>query len=362
MHLRNGRLGPRSLVLRTGSLFSTFLALCWSMAITVQGFSLIPSIARSPFLLSHVHIGVSRRRFSLLFLRLRQSRMEEWRDDQRLDDNRAINGVPTNTTLQTLTATASSMKRFKSLPSATWSQYNANSTKFASTTLGDIMSSRNGLVMSQEDSPTFVGTSRDSEEDRKESADQTSDTSLASRYGIHDPLNRMALTANGNLQRLVSSYYDAPVQVVVDSCRKRSSNVSSNVQIMSRPIQLSGAATAQVWDRVVHLTVFGKTFCTATSVITVYDELCQSLVESGQVGLGQLFRYLDLLPEFTLHNAGVHQTGKTMATKKVGRGGGRGRGEGFWRDYTLSCAEISCRIHEDFQQGIWDLQPVQEEQ
>jgi hypothetical protein len=60
---------------------------------------------------------------------------------------------------------------------------------------------------------------------------------LASRFGIKSRLDRMALTANGNLQRLFSSYYDAPVQVVVDKCEQE---------------------THELWDRVVHLTVFDQ--------------------------------------------------------------------------------------------------------
>lgn len=60
---------------------------------------------------------------------------------------------------------------------------------------------------------------------------------LAERFGITSRLDRMALTANGNLQRLFSSYYDAPVHVVVDRCEQK---------------------TFQLWDRVVHLTVLNQ--------------------------------------------------------------------------------------------------------
>jgi hypothetical protein len=123
--------------------------------------------------------------------------------------------------------------------------------------------------------------------------------------------------------------------------------------------------TTSIWDRTVHLTVFGgQTFCTAVSVITVHDPLCQQLVQSGQVGLGQLFRYLDLLPEFTLRGAGVG-TGKghdddndNDDTREVSSSAaGSGKGTGFWRDYTLSCAELTCDIHEEFRPGLWDMQP-----
>jgi len=159
-------------------------------------------------------------------------------------------------------------------------------------------------------------------------------TTLASKYGIRHPLDRMALTANGNLQRLVASYYDAPVRVVVQSCVLRQPSSSSSLLQQ----QQQSPPPPQVWDRVVHLQVHNRTFCTATSVITVRDPLCQELVATGQVGLGQLFRFLDLLPEFQLHAAAPHQP----------------EGGGFWRDYTLQCAELSCRIVEDFGPGMWE--------
>jgi hypothetical protein len=53
------------------------------------------------------------------------------------------------------------------------------------------------------------------------------------------PLERIALTANGNLQRIFSSYYDAPVHVHVD----KSDQVKS---------------LGSVWHRTVDLSVFGQ--------------------------------------------------------------------------------------------------------
>jgi hypothetical protein len=158
----------------------------------------------------------------------------------------------------------------------------------------------------------------------------TSETSsLAKVYGIHHPLDRMAVTANGNLQRLFSSYYDAPVQVSVQYCRPR--------QITSPSAE---------WDRRVHLTVFDDQtiFCVADSVVQVHSTKCQELVESGRVGLGQLFRYLDILPEFSLQGAGPTPEG------------------GFWRKYTLDCSHVTCSIHEVFCPGAWNLRPTTEEE
>jgi len=172
-------------------------------------------------------------------------------------------------------------------------------------------------------------------------------TTLASKYGITHPLDRMALTANGNLQRLVASYYDAPVTVVVESCTLRAREQPQQSQ---QSQQQSNNSPPQIWDRVVHLQVFGQTFCTATSVIAVHDALCQQLVQSGAVGLGQLFRYLDLLPEFELHAAGPTGNGNCNGNDNGG----------FWREYTLRCSELTCHIVEDFGPRVWEMRPKQE--
>ena len=59
--------------------------------------------------------------------------------------------------------------------------------------------------------------------------------------------------------------------------------------------------------------------CTATSVIHVACPRCIALIEDGSVGLGQLFRYLNKLPTFSLVDAG-----RLRIMKKGGGGGGGG--------------------------------------
>lgn len=89
---------------------------------------------------------------------------------------------------------------------------------------------------------------------------------LANQFGIHHPLDRMALTANGNLQRLVSSYYDSPVYVLVDRCEKVQSDEamasyaqqSDKVVMEAFPVPIANGHPAKTWDRVVHLTVYNQ--------------------------------------------------------------------------------------------------------
>lgn len=71
----------------------------------------------------------------------------------------------------------------------------------------------------------------------------TLERQFGSKISNLTPLDRIALTANGNLQRIVSSFYDAPVHIHVDRCERRNEfDTDSDA----------------VWDRTVHLSVYGQ--------------------------------------------------------------------------------------------------------
>lgn len=163
----------------------------------------------------------------------------------------------------------------------------------------------------------------------------TSETySLEDIYGISNPLDRMAVTANGNLQRLFSSYYDAPVAVEMVHCTRQ------EVPNLDAIESSSDFETTAIWHRRVLLKIFGnQTFCTADSVVEVHSREVEDLVESRKVGIGQLFRHFNILPEFTLVAAGPRTDG------------------GFWRNYTLESDLVTCSIHEVFCNNVWELSP-----
>ena len=88
---------------------------------------------------------------------------------------------------------------------------------------------------------------------------------LTSQFGhkIPDlsPLDRIALTANGNLQRIFSSFYDAPVHVHVDRCVKRESDDRIINGYGDDDDEAEAEAKVEVeavWDRIVHLSVFDQ--------------------------------------------------------------------------------------------------------
>lgn len=132
--------------------------------------------------------------------------------------------------------------------------------------------------------------------------------------GEFEPLERVLLTANGNLQRLVSSYHNTSVSVRV---------------VYSREV-----ATGE-FERKVTLLCGGTEFAEATSRLHITRADCISAIADGGVAIGQLFRHLNILPTFEL----------TAAGRDAG-------GEQIWRDYLLSGEGVVCEIHERIRSDV----------
>mmetsp|Transcript_6386 Transcript_6386/g.14720 ORF Transcript_6386/g.14720 Transcript_6386/m.14720 type:complete len:231 (+) Transcript_6386:46-738(+) len=133
------------------------------------------------------------------------------------------------------------------------------------------------------------------------------------------PLERIAITATGNLQRIISSYYNCPVTVTPT----RNEVVGNGV--FEREVDLS-----------VELATGVVRFATARSTVVVRDPEVEAAIDSGMVGVGQLFRFYDILPKFRLIDAG------------------RNPGS-FWRQYELSSEKIRCSIREEFRADTFEL-------
>mmetsp|Transcript_8736 Transcript_8736/g.16023 ORF Transcript_8736/g.16023 Transcript_8736/m.16023 type:complete len:377 (-) Transcript_8736:264-1394(-) len=124
------------------------------------------------------------------------------------------------------------------------------------------------------------------------------------------PLERLMTTANGNLQRIVSSWTNRDVSV----------KVLKNDLVESSP--------EQVYHRLVKLECDEIEFGTADSTVTLSDPRLKEAAASGRVGLGQLLREFNLLPAFHLEMAKVHPGGTIE------------------RQYKLQCTGMILDIHE----------------
>lgn len=114
------------------------------------------------------------------------------------------------------------------------------------------------------------------------------------------PLERVALSAEGDLQRIISSYYNAAVSVSIKRCKE---------------------IEPGLFDREVDLSVMGRVFCTATSSLSPKTPECAHLLREKSVGLGQLFRYLRVYPTFRLLDVGRMEGGEERREEEGGFGG-----------------------------------------
>ena len=128
------------------------------------------------------------------------------------------------------------------------------------------------------------------------------------------PMQRVAVTANGNLQRILSAYHNEPVLVDV----RRNERVKKGL-----------------YQRDVVLKIGQTECCFATSLVTCHSDDATHLVDSGAVGIAQLFERLGELPKFSL--ATIETNSTTLS-----------------RAYTLASKTIVCDIHEAMPLTLFD--------
>ncbi|CAG8488620.1 6585_t:CDS:2 [Paraglomus brasilianum] len=154
----------------------------------------------------------------------------------------------------------------------------------------------------------------------------TKDTILHLPEGFSG-LERICLAANGNLQRILSAWFNGAVTVQIVR------NIPTSTDLSNIGTNRNGTILRR-YNREVNLCCKGKVLCNATSDVVISDNKVVDLIENEGVGIGQLFRYLGKLPTFDLHFVG-----RTSLT--------------WWRLYTLRIAGVSCRIKEVFPNGMF---------
>ncbi|KAI9313768.1 hypothetical protein BX666DRAFT_542446 [Dichotomocladium elegans] len=163
------------------------------------------------------------------------------------------------------------------------------------------------------------------------------------------PLERMVLQTTGNLQRLLSAYFNVPSCVTIVKnelvpCEEANASSSSSSDSEMDASMEPGSDLAKKLDmRFVRriLMHFGDKFVyDADSIVTVRDHETLSLLMNHEYGLGQVFGHLRRTPKFALHAIGRH---------------GKEHGASFWRDYSLEApGVISCFIRETFVEGLFE--------
>ncbi|CAG8615014.1 1990_t:CDS:2, partial [Ambispora leptoticha] len=186
-------------------------------------------------------------------------------------------------------------------------------------------------------------------------------------------IERVCLTADGNLQRILSAWFNDKVMIKIirnkkvgvssnnnledqtqkkgihpEETRKKlkmnnassvniyqsiSSNFSSGVSQLIQQHQLKRPLLGRV-DREVDLCCKGKVVCNALSNLLIYDEKIDEVLNEHEIGIAQIFRYFNKHPDFQLLSIGRSDTI-------------------WWREYSLRIEGIDCYIKETFPKNLF---------
>ncbi|CAG8811762.1 8221_t:CDS:2, partial [Cetraspora pellucida] len=108
-------------------------------------------------------------------------------------------------------------------------------------------------------------------------------------------LERICLTANGNLQRILSSWFNKPVKVQIIK--------NDNVPIHYQKLSTNVNAILQKFDREVNLICESKIICNAVSEVLIYDKEIVDLVMNK--GISWQITLLSIAFEYTLKSVEV---------------------------------------------------------
>ncbi|KAJ7613300.1 hypothetical protein DFH06DRAFT_1286409 [Mycena polygramma] len=157
-------------------------------------------------------------------------------------------------------------------------------------------------------------------------------------------IERVALSAQGDLQRVLSAFFARPIVLALIYSHTFTKRLDHTLEPLSLPNSAAVASVSAdspiVQNRQVHLQCGGTVVCVATSTVKISSARCAHLFLEEKYGIGQLFRKLEATPSFELISVGV---GGHDDAVSVGGGGPQ-----LWRKYKLSVPDIECDILEVF--------------
>ncbi|KAL5531699.1 hypothetical protein ACEPAG_4576 [Sanghuangporus baumii] len=162
------------------------------------------------------------------------------------------------------------------------------------------------------------------------------------------PLERIMLSASGDLQRILSAFFARPVII--------SPMFAKTTPPSKSPAALSPSPTCPTTQkRQVHLICDDRMVCIATSSVTITSPLCAKLFLQEGYAIGQIFRKLGVVPEFELLEAGLvgdgeheHEHDDTDVLDEKARLGADHGKRKIWRRYTLKIEGFAADILEVF--------------
>ncbi|TFK39445.1 hypothetical protein BDQ12DRAFT_56443 [Crucibulum laeve] len=176
-------------------------------------------------------------------------------------------------------------------------------------------------------------------------------------------LERIALSAQGDLQRVLSAFFARPIVVSLVYSHTFTQDSPTGplapLTLPNHPAIVSASPDSPiVQTRQVHLQCNGKIVCTATSRVRITSPECAELFLEEKYAIGQMFRRLEKVPAFHLLSVGIgevdgspthHPDEKYPSSKRLFRLGGENENEQqIWRKYKLVIPDFECEILEVF--------------
>ncbi|KAH7927467.1 hypothetical protein BV22DRAFT_1045383 [Leucogyrophana mollusca] len=120
-------------------------------------------------------------------------------------------------------------------------------------------------------------------------------------------LERIMLAAQGDLQRLLSTFFARPIFI---EC------IYANASSRLKPASPENPITQ---SRQVHLKCASRVVCVATSTVTITSPECERLFLDEKFPIGQTFRQLRRNPRFSLLNVETHAVGGKRELRRTYR-------------------------------------------
>jgi len=159
-------------------------------------------------------------------------------------------------------------------------------------------------------------------------------------------LERIALSAQGDLQRILSAFFALPITIAL--VYSDTYTVGSNNELVLLPLPNPKAIASAspenpiIQNRQVHLQCSGKIVCTATSTVRITSQRSAHFFLEEKYAIGQMFNKLEVLPTFELVAVGF---GAEAGEKGIL---GATTSQQLWRRYKLTGPELECEILEVF--------------
>ncbi|KAG6886127.1 hypothetical protein C0993_002646 [Termitomyces sp. T159_Od127] len=165
-------------------------------------------------------------------------------------------------------------------------------------------------------------------------------------------LERIVLSAKGDLQRMLSAFFARPITIAtVYSSTFYYRNIHERPVPLTLPnptVVASASRDSPITQiRQVHLQCSNKIVCTATSTVCITSPTVANLFLVEKYAIGQMFSRMGKAPEFELISVGLGPVTDAVTTSSQSEKP-HTTDEQLWRKYRLSVEDFECEILEVF--------------